>query len=270
MPYGRKKFYKRRNKKYTRSYKKKRFSKKKFTSTAGKTVVKAPIQARELYVKLHFTKSTNVTITSNNAVTLAVLGNSLIPLPASYSGSISTGDLWCAGVAEYAAFYNLYRVLGCSVKIQVTQLSTANVIRCAIVPIALGGPESGSGTSISDKITELDSLTYDQIIQQPYTTSRIMGYSTGGPNTIYLKSFRKTKNMLSLKDIRDNENTYARMPDITGANGTILTSSPNSWFYYIRIFNPAGSGQPIDYSLKVKYYVQLAGRTTWTTLATPA
>lgn len=270
MLYGRKKMYYRRNRKYTKSYKKKRFSKKKFVSTVGKTVVKAPIQARELYVKLHFTRSANMNVSAGGGSTLAVLGNSLIPMPASYSGSISTGDLWCAGVAEYAGFYNLYRVLGCSIKIQLTNISTSNVLRCVLVPVTFGGPETGSSSTVGDKISELDGLTYDQLIQQPYTKSRVIGYATGGPNSIYLKLFRKTKSMLGCKDIRDNENTYARMPDITGANGTILSGGAFSWFYYIRIFNAAASIQTVDYSIKVKYYTQLSGRTTWTTLATPA
>lgn len=269
MPYGRKKPYYKRNKRYTKPYKKKRFSKKKFVSSAGKTVVKAPIQARELYVKLHFTQSRNQIIASQSGLTLAVLGNSLIPLPQLYNGTISSGDLWCAGVTEYASFYNLYRVLGSSIKIQITQITTNNVVRCVIVPVAVGGPETGTSHTVADKISELDGLTYDQIIQQPYVTNRILGIASGGPNTLFLKLFRKSKSMISIKDIRDNQDTMIRLPDIIGSNGQILCSSPNAWFYYVRIFN-AGAQTTIDYSIKVKYYVQLAGRTTWTTVATPA
>lgn len=270
MPYGRKKPYYKRNKRYTKPYKKKRFSKKKFISSAGKTVVKAPIQARELYVKLHLTQSRNQNITASSGFTLAILGNSLIPLPQLYNGTISSGDLWCAGVTEYASFYNLYRVLGSSIKLQLTQINTANVLRCVIVPVAVGGPETGTSYNVADKITELDSLTYDQLIQQPYVTNRILGIASGGPNTLFLKLFRKSKSMIAVKDIRDNQDTMLRLPDITGSNGQILCSSPNAWFYYIRIFNAAGTATTIDYSIKVKYYVQLAGRTTWTTVATPA
>lgn len=275
MPYGYRKYSKKSYSYRKKGYKgtKKRFSKKKFMrSNYGKTIVKAPVNARDTYVKLPFLRTFQPTIAAASGQTYAVLGNSLIPMPSSYTSVITLGDTWCSGVSEYAAFYNNYRVLGSSIKIQVTAVSANNVFRVVLLPIMNGGTEVGgvAGT-VAQRITELDALTYDQLAQQPFAQAKTLGVATGGNATVYMKTFRKTKYMLGCKDIKDNNATLFNLPDTNGSNGQISCEVDTSFFYYLRIFNTAGaSSQTVEVQIKAKYYTQLSGRTNWVPIAVPS
>lgn len=276
--YGRKKYSSARGKRSsTRKYSRKprgRFSRKRFTKVSSKqrTVVKAPVNARETYVKLPWVNTfPTLTIGASASQSYSFLGNSLIPYPASYGLSTpSAGDEWVSGVAEYANFYNQYRVLGSSIKVQIVMQSTA-VVGCTIIPVMMGGQESGSTGNIADRITELDALTYDQLSMQPNAQMRMIGIGTGGNATVFFKLFRKTKSMLACKDIKDNEDTLLRLPDPDGTDGTLVTNSPSSFFYYIRITNLTTTAT-VNYNMqvKMKYYTQLTGRTNWSTVTVPA
>lgn len=265
-PYPRRRYRK-------RQFKRKRFSKKRFSkSNYGKTVVKAPVNARDTYVKFPWLRTLQPTINAASAQTYVWLGNSLVPQPASYSSSTPTaGDTWCSGVAEYSTFYNLYRVLGSSIKIQITAISANNVLRAVLLPIAFSGPETGTGAFISNRIAELDALTYDQLAQQPFAQAKTIGLATGGNSSRFFKMFRKTKYMLGCKDIRDNEQSRVKLPDPTGADGQICVLDVNAWFFYLRIFNSApATQQTIEVQARLKYYAQLTGRTNWVPIAVPA
>lgn len=274
--YGRKKYSSARGKRSSaRKYSRKprgRFSRKRFTKVSSKqrTVVKAPVNARETYVKLPWVNTfPTLTVGSLASVSYAFLGNSLIPSPTVFTGTITAGDEWVSGVSEYANFYNQYRVLGSSIKVQIVMQTTA-VVGCTIIPVMMGGTESGS-TGIPGRITELDALTYDQLSMQPSAQMRMLGIGTGGNATVFFKMFRKTKQMLACKDIKDNEDTLCRLPDPTGTNGNICVTDNNSFFYYIRITNLTSTAS-VNYNMqiKMKYYTQLTGRTNWSTVSVPA
>lgn len=254
-----------------RKLNRKRFSKKRFAkSNYGKTVVKAPVNARDTYVKFPWLRTLQPNIGASSGQTYVFLGNSLIPNPAVTTGVITAGDIWCSGVAEYSAFYNKYRVLGASIKIQITAISANNVLRAVLLPVALGGAESGGGSSVATRVAELDALTYDQLAQQPFAQSKTIGLATGGNSARWFKSFRKTKYMLGIKDIRDQDNTLLQLPDTNGSNGSIATTDSNAWFYYLRIFNSASAtAQTVEVQVRLKYYTQLTGRTNWVPVAVP-
>lgn len=253
------------------TYRKRRFSRKKFTKYPNKqrNFISANVLARETFVKLPFYRTIqNISLAASSSVSYSFLGNSLIPYPAAYNTSTPTaGDLWTSGVFEYSNFYNFYRVLGSSIKVQFVAISANNVFRIAIIPVTYAGPESGTLGSVADRITELDALTYDQISMQPGAQTRTLGLATGGNASVVFKLFRKTKNMLASKDIRDNENTLARLPDNNGTNGTIVVNGNSAFFYYIRIFNAAAASVgTFEIAVRMKYYTQLSGRTNWSTL----
>lgn len=275
--YGRKKYSSARGKRSsTRKYSRKprgRFSRKRFTKISSKqrTVVKAPVNARETYVKLPWVNTyPTLTVGASASVSYAFLGNSLIPNPAVFTGTITTGDEWVSGVSEYANFYNQYRVLGSSIKLQIVMQSTA-VVGCTIIPVMMGGAETNTAGAISDRITELDALTYDQLSMQPSAQMRMLGIGTGGNATVFFKMFRKTKQMLSCKDIKDNEDTLLRLPDPDGTDGSITANANSSFFYYVRITNLTSTAT-VNYNMqvKMKYYTQLTGRTNWSTVTVPA
>lgn len=278
MAYGRKSYRSAGRKrsgprKYTRKGRS-RFSRKRFTkvSSKQKTVVRAPVNARETFVKLPWVNTyTTTAVAAGASVSRAFLGNSLIPAPAVYTGT-SAGDEWVSGVAEYAAFYNYYRVLGSSIRVQlVCQTSSGVTLGVAMIPVAFGGAETGSGLgNISQRITELDALTYDQLSMQPAAQVRMIGIGSGSNANVFFKMFRKTKSMLSCKDLRDNEDTLLKLPEPTGESGTIAVNSNAAFFYYVRVFNLSGASGNFDMQVKMKYYTQLTGRTNWSPITVPA
>lgn len=273
MAYGYKKYSKKSYQYRKKAYKgtKKRFSKKRFIrSNYGKTIVKAPVNARDTYVKLPFLRTFQPNIAAASSQTYIVLGNSLIPMPAVYTGVITAGDTWCSGVTEYASFYSNYRVLGSSLNVQITAISANNIFRVVLIPVMNGGQENGSAGSVNDRLTELNALTYDQLAQQPFAQAKTLGLASGGNATAYMKCFRKTKYMLSCKDIKDNVNTLLNLPDTDGTDGEVTVNADSSFFYYIRIFNSAGAqAQTVEVQVKAKYYTQLTSRTNWVPTAVP-
>jgi len=279
MAYGRKSYRSAgRKRSGPRKYSRKgrsRFSRKRFTKVSSKqrTVISAPVNARETYVKLPWVNTfTTTSLTSLASSSRAFLGNSLVPFPASYgsSSSPSTGDEWVSGVAQYAAFYDMYRVLGCSIRVQILcQTSSGVTFGVVLVPVTISG-DPNNGFYVDDKIAELDALNYDQLCMLPNTQCRMIGIGSGGNANVFMKGFRKTKQMLAVKDIKDKEDTLIQLPNPNGSGGSILTSGDAAWFWYVRVSNLTTATGGFDMQVKMKYYTQLAGRTAWTPIAVPA
>lgn len=276
MTYGRRSYrsYRGRkpaSRKYTRGTRK-RFSKKRFAkySSAQKSIIRAPVNARETYVKLPWVNTfSSTSLTTGTSSSRVFLGNSLVPFPTAYNSGVPTaGDEWVSGVAEYSAFYNQYRVLGSSIRLQVIcQTSSGVTFGVCLIPVAFGGSESGGAGTVTSRVTELDAMSYDDICMQPGAKCRLVGIGSGGNASVIYKVFRKTKAMLACKDLRDNENTLLRLPDTDGTDGTIATNGNAAFFYYVRVFNLTGSTGSFDMQVKIKYYANLSGRTNWLPLA---
>lgn len=260
--------YRRRPRRYMRKSRG-RFSKKRFNkySTSQKTVVRPLINARETYVKLPWQDTDNLTLVSaGNSSRFAVLGNSLVGVPADYTNIAPVNPTeWAAGVNEYAQFYNKYRVLGASVKIQVVLHSGTDITAgCVLIPIAHGGAEGGVPVNaVAERLAELDALTYDELCLQPHAKSKLIGVANSGNSSVFFKMFRKTKQMISARDIRDVEECLLRLPNPGGTGGTVLLSSRSAWFFYFRLFNLSAGNLTFDHQVRVKYYANLSGRTNW-------
>lgn len=263
-PFNRRRPYRSYRRRYTR---RSRFSsKKKFFKYSNKqrTVVRPSIQARELYVKLPWKQTTTQTATGSGSIDFSFLGNSLIPNPASTSPS--AGEIWAAGTTEYAAFYEYYRVLGSSINIRIVTVEATNgPIRCVLLPIA------GPINDLSTKITELDGYTYDQLTMLPYAQSRVVGLGNTSNTYTTFKMFRKTKSMVGIKDLRDEDTTRATLPDVDGSAGSgSLIVSGNVWFYYFKVFNVSASNSAFQLEVKMSYYVQMLGRDSTVATSVPA
>lgn len=273
MAYGRKSYStsrrrypgRRRTTRKTRS----RFSRKRFTkySSKQKTVVKGTVNARETYVKLPWVNTfASTSLTTGTSSSRSFLGNSLVPFPAAYNtGTPAAGDEWVAGVAQYASFYDRYRVLGSSIKVQILcQTSSGVTFGVVLVPVTVS-----NASSVAASITELDALNYDQLCMLPNTQCRIIGIGSGGNANVFMKAFRKSKQMLACKDIKDNDETDASLPSTAGAGGAIIVIGSNAWFWYVRVLNISGSTGSFDMQVKTKHYCQLFARQLWTPVAVP-
>lgn len=259
--YGKKSY----KKPYRKTYKKGKNSSKKykriFKSTTQHTKVSPMTVAKETYVKLPYVITYQTAIAAGIGAGYTLLGNSLLPTPQNLStGAVTAGDIWVSGVKEYSDFYNFYRVLGSKISIQVTAVSANNVFRCALVPVAYGGPETGPQSEIFNKVAELNTLTFDQLCMQPYAQTKILGIASGGNATTYFKMFRKTKNMLSVKDIRDDQDGIMRVPDYSGIGGSYPSNANNSFAYFFKVFNTAGAVQTVEVHVKMTYYTMFSGR----------
>lgn len=267
---------------YRRPYRKmskgrKRFStKKKFTKVNNRqrATIKGTVMPRDLYVKLPYRLTlTQQSVAANANANYAFLGNSLVPYPADYSLTLpSAGDIWASGVEEYAGFYNQYRVLGSSIKIQIATVTTSNLYRFVMVPCTTRTEASvgGGDNTVDDKITEMNALSYDQLCALPNAYSKLVGLASGGNSSAYFKMFRKTKSMIGCKDIKDNEDTLVDLPESTGAGGRICIGGKNSFFYYFRVVNAAGGvAQIFEAQIQIKLYCQLTGRQNWSQITVP-
>lgn len=267
--YGKKTIKKTAKKTYKKGKNTSRKYKRVFKSNYGQTQVKAPVQARETFCVLPFLKTDQTSIAGSGSKSYSVLGNSLIPLPATYGSSTPTaGDLWCSGIQEYANFYNHYKVLATKIKVQFTAISANNILRVVMIPIQAGGGEQSS-LFISSRITELNALSYDELAQQPFAQSRTLGISTGGNATMFMSSFRKAKHMLGVRDTKDAVQ-YQNLPNTDGSAGTISVEGKTSYFFFIRIFNVSATAQSVEVEIRCKYFTQLTGRTNWVPLVVPA
>lgn len=255
--YGKKKVFKNYKKGKSTSPKYKRM----FRSTQQHTKVSADTLAKELYVKMPFSDTTQFSINQNSSIMYYWVGNSLAPDADLGSGQVSSGVLWASGVKEYCTMYNFYRVLASKITIQVVTLGSLNVLRCVLIPVSIGGTNTGGDSQLITKINEIQALTYDQSCLQPYAQCRVLGTTAGNNAVTYFKMFRKTKDMLSIKDIRDDNDNMFRMPDYTGLGGTIPFNANNAYAYVLKIFNTSGTNtQSVDVQCRMKLYTQLTGR----------
>lgn len=267
--YGKKTF----KKPFKKTYKKGRSTSKKykrtFKSNYGLSVIKAPVMSRETYAKLSYVRTFQTNIAQSSAVAHVVLGNSLIPMPADYFGTVTVGDIWASGVFEYSNFYNNYKVLACKINVQATAINANNVLRMVMIPVMCGGEEGSSGGTVQNRLNELNGFSYDTLAQQPFAQSRTLGIGTGGNATVFMKAFRKTKHMLAIRDTRDA--LFALdLPNPDGRLGAITCNSDSSWFYYIRIFNTAtASAQSVEVEIRCSYFCQFQGRVNYTPLVVP-
>lgn len=266
MPYARK--YNRSRKFYRRSRKgraRRRFARKKFLrSPRG---LKAGLYIpRQAYVKLPFTQIIQVPELTDSNYNLPIWGNGITgPLTTDADGGLpNPGDKYPLGVEQYAKFYQYYRVLGASCKIQINNGGSASPVGsfyCALVS-AQGRPYDSSPNSNYQKLI---SSTTEDLISFPGCSWRLVSQQNGSRQNVFLKRFTKTKSILGVKDLRDNDGVVGKLPNTNSSIdfGLNPLAPDSSWFFLLRIdpnLASTVSANTVQIILKVKYYVQLFGR----------
>lgn len=270
--------YRRPYRKTTRKYgKKKRFSSRKTftksTLTVGK--INPQIISRTMYVKLPYSFEKAATISASSNQNYVFLGNSLVSEPSGVNYALANGDLWANGVTQWCSFFDKYRVLGSSLKLQIISNGSSDVIRAVLIAV----PTTTQVTldTVAAKVTELNALSTPDLMAWPGASWKMLSTSGNSNNMAWLKNFTKTKSILGVKDIRDNSQLIAELPNPDGTDGTILLSSSGntstsnplvSWFFYLRVQNFANSNQSIRIFGKQKYYTELLNRNQYTQLLT--
>lgn len=209
---------------------------------------------REAYVKMVYKDVQALTI--NSAASYADIYNCMSAVPNTATiGTIATGDKIVTGIPEYSAFYDEYTPTGVKIKVTITNPNATNLLRLVVLPRLC---RESTGT---DK-TELDAMTYEQLISLPSAQTRTVSVATGGQPIQFIQMYRKTKYMLDIKDIKDNTFIKFEMP--SGVDTTLMTegtSDIDCWYYYVRLFNiGAGTSTGIELRVEMIYYMLLRNR----------
>lgn len=237
---------------------------------------------KEAYVKLPLTQIIqSPALTAGANYNIGIWGAGITcPFSTITSGVPSPGDLYPLGLTQYSEFYKYYKVLGCSAKVQINSSTTISgdssatasaSYFCSLVA-ATGSPYSTD--SDSNWVTMVNASTQD-LISYPGCSWKLLSGTTGNNQNAYLKGWRKTKNMISVKDVRDCDELQGLLPGTDGIypNGRNPGFPDSSWFWLLRIDPnltvniPANSFQIV---IKLKYYVQLYGRDFNVQTAVPA
>lgn len=242
----------------------KRFSKKKFTkNTANAVAIRGLVIPREVYAKLKCNQLENITSPGNSSVRRLYLGNSATFYPpqgalgafATPNAIIPAGELYPGGFTDYGSFFDKYRILGSSIRIEGIMTTNSNTSFVRLVMIPIGPNPDVAADAIENMVNQLDAFSFDQLMGYPQAQYRQIGVQTGGVSKFVFKSFRKTKTMLAFKDIRDREEVNTDMPLPDGTLGT-RPDAQNLWGWYFRAFNDdATVAQTMKMTVTVKNYV---------------
>lgn len=243
----------------------KRFAKKTFVKNNNfSAALKSTALPRELFVKLKWSRITSETLPASSSFAIGYNATSVFPLSTT-SGIPGVGATIVSQIPEYSLFYDNYTPLGASIKVFIINNRTTQMFyRCVLVPIS-----TAIGGDMSSHITALASYDYNSLSSIQNAQTRVLGLGTGGNSACSFKMFRKTKDMLSIKDMRDQYEMKLDLPTST-TGGTLQINEGLSWFYYLRVFNSSGTASEVDLEVKMTYYYQLSNRKTITQVVTTA
>lgn len=235
---------------YKKSYKSKRTTKPK-TVFKTNSMVMLP---REAYVKMVYKDVRLLTIAAGADTSLLYNCMSIAPRTATIN-TIATGDKLITGIPEYSVFYDNYTPTGAKIKVTITNNNSTNLLRFVVLPRLCKD-------SIGTDETELDAMTYEQLISMPSAQARTISLGTGGQPIQSIQMYRKTKYMLDIKDIKDNSQINFEMP--VGVDTTLSSWGSNDescWYYYVAVFNiGAGAVTALECRVEMIYYMLLRNR----------
>lgn len=273
----------------------KRFSRKKFRSTPNMTKVKGTSIGKNTMVKLTWSKEwasqinpygsptlpvwdsvttpfgtgTRTYPTTNTLCSIAFLGSHCCtPL-----GSATAGwkEDYPAALLDWSAFYEEAIVFGSSISISIMPFGLGSVAQTDMRYILLAIPsestsdlDSVNDTSAGPTRNNLDQLDYESLATYPGARTGYVRSSYAGVTRV--KAFRKTKTMLGLKDLRDNQELAMLLPTAaaldTGVNYTTTNPPSLSWIWYFRLFpfDATPGASQVMYTVRINYYMQLQSR----------
>lgn len=187
------------------------------------------------------------------------------------SATLGYTEDYPSGLVDWSSFYEEAIVFGSSMSVTMmpTGSAASTTVGCRWVLLAIASTDPDDVNAVNAGAvtkTELDALDYEDLSSYPGARS---GYIRSGfAGVTRVKQFRKTKHMLGLKDITDNQLGLAmRLPTSvaidSGANYTTnaVEGTELSWIWYFRVFPMSLEAQTeVMYTFRINYYTQLQSR----------
>lgn len=267
----------------------KRFSRKKNfrRSNANRTRINTLTIGKNTNVKLTYTKEWSATVTAadlwasvthpngtrtypiaTETASIAFLGSHFCtPLGSATAVPPITED-YPSGLVDWATFYDEAICFGSSIHVQIAPApgTQTGLCRYVLLPIAADAPRDAEipDSLVSTTRAELDALDYGDLSSYPGAQSGYIRNLAAG-NT-FVKGFRKTKNMLGMKDIIDNQaDLKMTLPKAAtlniGDNKPDDQATSTAFIWYLRVFNlDTATSSPFFFTVRLKYYAQLQSR----------
>lgn len=278
MAFRKKTSYSKKRKTYKRkTYKRK--SRKRFGNNKTVAKISTSLIPRTLYVKLPCVYSFNMTIEALSGTNISpwttynINGNNIITPFVELDGTGSTvintlGAPIPMGLARYGQFYRSSRVLGakCSVEfINSSDTYTPTVALTAyqgrVVPTPLD-------PDYQDNYSRVNTTDNNSFRAWPNTKYTRLGLRDSGASTRRLSMYVKTKSILGVKDVRD-EDGLSQTVDLSPTQGitdnAFLLDENNSWSFMLRSMvdniSPAASvSVNVKVVVRLLYYVEMHDR----------
>lgn len=270
--------FRRYGKKYGRArWKNKKFSK---FNNKSRASIKGLIMPKSAYVKLPWRRiATTTTINPSNSYATLWVPTGYIPAPSDYTSvptriQAQAGDTFTNGIDKYSQFFDVGYVLGSSLKLQVMNCNTVfaggnQTPQILATLVCYPYNHQGNTTvgldpaqNVRAVYNYLESLTDDNLQSLAYAQSRLitLGYSK---SEIFMKMFRKTKQMTGIKDVEDNDDMEINLPQTGIDFSSTNYCSGQGYLYYLRLTNIAGDGanaQVVRVNAKLTQYWKLTSR----------
>nr|QXP07605.1 MAG: putative capsid protein [Arizlama virus] len=276
MAFRKKTSYSKKRKTFRRkTYKRK--SRKRFGNNKTVAKIQTSLIPRTLYVKLPCVYSFNMNIDAASGTNISpwttynINGNNITTPFIELDGVNIVNTLGAPipmGLARYGQFYRSSRVLGA--KCSVEFINTSDVYTPTVAITAYQGRVTLPPTSpdYSNNYERVNATDNNSFRAWPNTKYARLGIRDSGASTRRLSMYVKTKSILGVKDVRD-EDGLSQTVDIAGAVGItdepFLLDENNSWSFMLRSMvdnvSPA-SAINVDVKVVVRllYYVELHDR----------
>lgn len=181
-----------------------------------------------------------------------------------------------SGLQDWSTFYSEAVCFGSSIHVDFVGSDpiTNLALRYVLLPIASDDLDDYTTPNAATNNTRatLDALTFQDLMSYPGAQSGYVRHPGAGSSSV--KAFRKTKHMLGIKDVIDNQQSLTmNLPTAADPNSGRNTISsnvdPTLWLWYFRVL-PYSTAvqQDIMYTFRLKYYLQLQTRRLITQLTT--
>lgn len=271
---------------------KRRFSKRRFArGSSNRARIPGTTIPKSLSVKLPYTKEFRADLAVTSGLWADVYhpsGTRTFPIAGQNPSIVFLGSHCCtplsipggsivedypSALTDWSQFYEEALCHGSSISVQIMPSDpvTAMNLRWVLLPIASNDPDDLTQPNVTATGVKgiLDALPIQDLMSYPGAMSGYVKHVGAGPTRV--KAFRKTKHMLGIKDVADQQDVLTMtLPTAAAPNtGTNVSAGTTCWLWYFRLL-PYSTAvqQDIMFTFRLNYYLQLITRRSITMATT--